>query len=85
MAWKYWEQYKQRVHGRRLKNRFYYELGVAVIRVVEECCMEEEVDAIIMDEIDSDPYEWDFNVEDRLGENEAFSHGVFVMYWGVNE
>lgn len=84
MKYPYWEQYKERVQARgRLgeEMRLYFDLGKCVVRAVEDSDMMDYADMICMREIEQDPIDWDFNVEDRLGESEAFGKSVFALYW----
>lgn len=80
----YWQEYKDRVQARsRLggEMKLYFDLGKAVIRVVEDADMVEYADMICMREIEQDPIDWDFNVEDALGESDALGKAVFAVYW----
>lgn len=78
----YWQQYKDRVRARSSRKDLIYEdLGKAVIRVVEGADMVEYADMICMREMEQDPIDWDFNVEDELGESDAFGKAVFTVYW----
>lgn len=83
--WFHWEEYKKRVAA-RTENLFYLDLGRAVIRAVEEAEMQDYADSVcqmaMAEEIDS---EWDFAVEDILGESQAFGDSVFVLYWEYSE
>ena len=81
MEYPYWEQYKDKVQARNPDMGLYFQLGVALIRAVEESDMMDYADMICMREIEQDPIDWDFNVEDRLGESEAFGKAVFALYW----
>lgn len=78
--WPHWEEYKKRVEARRKENQFYWELGKAVIRIVEESCMQEEADMMIAKEMEIEPDDWDFNFEDVLGSRKHFSDVVFTMF-----
>lgn len=79
MSFPHWDMYKAEVAQR---SDFYYELGMAVIRVVEDCCMEDWAEAICVGEYaDGDEEDWDFNVEDVMGQSDQFSHAVFCVFW----
>lgn len=83
--WPHWEEYKKRVAA-RVENRFYMDLGRAVIRAVEEAEMQDHADSVCAMAIaEEEEGEWDFAVEDILGENQAFGDAVFVLYWEYSE
>lgn len=79
--WPHWEEYKKRVVARDGVNQLYLEIGKAVIRVVEECEMQEEIDMMIAREMEIEPEHWDMNLEDKLAENKVISDAVFVVFW----
>lgn len=81
--WPHWEEYKKKVALRKTWDvKFFYELGLSVIRVVEEAGMEDVVDGRIAQLIGEAVVFWDTEVEDWLADHNGVAHGVFVMYWG---
>lgn len=83
--WPHWQEYKKRVAA-RTENLFYLDLGKAVIRAVEEAEMQEYADSVCAMAIaEEEEGEWDFAVEDILGEGKSFGDAVFVLYWEYSE
>jgi hypothetical protein len=75
----HWNLYKAEVAER---EGFYLDLGRAVIRVVEECALEDWAECVCCQAYaEEDPIEWDFAVEDIMGESDAFGKAVFNVYW----
>ena len=79
MSFSHWDMYKARVERR--DNLFYKQMGVAVIRVVEDSEMRDYADMIVAREIADDDDDWDVQVEDTLGENEVVFDMVFTLFW----
>ena len=78
-----WEEYKKLVEGRG--PGAYRDLGLIVIRVVEDCGMEECAEVmcirakLLVEEDIED--EFDFMVEHMLGENNALSKAIVSVFF----
>lgn len=81
--WPHWELYKEEVAQR---EGFYLHLGQAVVQVVEDCGIEDWAECVCCEAYaEEDPLEWDFAVEDIMGESDSFGKAVFAVYWSKLE
>jgi hypothetical protein len=80
MKYPYWEQYKDKVQARNPDMGLYFQLGVALIRTVEDSDSVEFADMICMRHVSRNAMNWDYDMEDEMAESNVFSAAVKSIF-----